>query len=48
MGQRSKESGERTGNVGVNGLSLLIHSSWGCASLSSSIEVLLSAELLAR
>ena len=44
----SEQSGERTRNVGVNGLPLLIHSGWGCASLSSRIEIFLSAEFLAR
>jgi len=44
----SKQGGERTRNVGVDGFSLLIHSGWGCASLSGRIEVLLSAKLLAR
>ena len=44
----SEQSGRRTRNVGVNGMSLLVDGSGGCASLPSSIKVLLSAELLAR
>jgi hypothetical protein len=44
----SEQIDERTRNVGVNGLPLLIDSSWGCASLSSRIEVFLSSKLLAR
>jgi hypothetical protein len=38
----------RTGNVGIDGFTLLVESCWCCAGFPSRIQVLLATKLLAR